>query len=424
MPVAFAPIDRDLLTGFRQSDERAFERLVREEFPALNDLAMREVGDPAAAGRVAENALLEAWEARERLDTPVAVEHFLRDAVHRGAVRERSRRAMLERMQAHEGHAPPHQAAHGPESVDDAWAHVAAALHPTLRTAEQSSHLRGDLSRHGAAVHVASITQRGPRFTLKSALLGAVVIIVVAGIIGAALIWGTRGTDQQRVDGALASDQVRVVETRAGQRARMQLGDGSGVEIGPNTTLRIAPNFAERVRALDVQGTVALDVVADSRDRFFVRSGEALLRVTGTKFDVSRFQGDSLVLLRVREGEVSVGSGEEATAVAAGRTVGIAAGGRVVELPAPQAEEAFAWTDGNFVVVDRRLLEVIPLLQRWYGLQLKVTDPRLLERRATVRAPLTSSKQAVEQVEASANVGYGHRNGEPVLFPREEARRR
>lgn len=415
MPAVFAPIDRDLLTGFRQSDERAFERLVRDEFPALNEQATRELGDPAAAGRVAENALLAAWEARDTLDTPLALEHFLKDAVHTGAARERSRRAMLERMQDHEGHAKPHAAAHMAESADDAWAHVAAALHPTLRTAEQSNELRGDLSRHGAASHVASITQREPRFTAKTAALFAIMIMVVAATIGAALAWGTSGSDRARVDAALAADDARVVTTNGGQRARMTLGDGSAVEVGGSSTLRIAPNFAERVRAVGLQGTASLTVAPDSRDRFFVRAGDALLRVTGTVFDVSAFRGDSLVLVHVREGEVSLDV-DPAIAIAAGRTVAIAPDGRVSDAPEALAEEAFGWVSGSFAAVDRPLSEVIPLLQRWYGLQLKVTDPALLERRATVRAPLTSSRQAIEQIEATAGVAYGHRNGEPVLF--------
>ena len=423
MPAVFAPIDQDLLTRFHNGDEHAFERLVREEFPALSAQANRELNEPAAAGRVAENALLAAWEARDQIDTPTALEYFLKDAVHKGAVRERSRRAMLHRMQEHEGAATPHVNSATEETVDEAWAHVAAALHPTLRSAEQSNQLRGEIHRHGAASHVASVATRGPHLTVQTALLGALVVVLVVGIIAGALFWGTRGTEEQRVDSALASSEARVVTTRGGQRARTALGDGSNVEIGAGTTLRIAPNFAERTRAVDVDGTASFNVAADSRGRFFVRAGNTLIRATGTIFDVSAFPSDSLTVVRVREGEVEVGPSDSATTVAAGRTVVITADGRAGDAPPGLADEALGWVDGNFVVVDRQLREVLPLLQRWYGLQLKVTDPALLERRATVRAPLSSSREAIDQIKATAKVGYGSRQGEAVLFDAAEERR-
>ena len=416
MPAVFAPIDQDLLTRFHNGDEHAFERLVREEFPALNDQAIGELNEPAAAGRVAENALLAAWEARDRIDTPTALEYFLKDAVHKGAVRERSRRAMLHRIQEHEGAATPHANAHAAETVDEAWAHIAAALHPTLRSAEQSNQLRGDIHRHGAASHVASVASRGPHLTVQTAALGALVVVLVVGVIAGALYWGTRGTEDQRVDSALAASDARVVTTRPGQRARTALGDGSTAEIGAGTTLRIAPDFAERTRAVDVQGTATFNVAEDSRGRFFVRTGNTLVRATGTVFDVSAFGNDSITVVRVREGEVQVGPSDSATTVAAGRTVVVTAGGRTGDAPPGLAEEAFGWVDGNFVAVDRTLRDVIPALNRWYGLQLKVTDPALLERRATVRASLESSREAIEQVKATAKVGYGQRQGEPVLF--------
>ena len=88
----------------------------------------------------------------------------------------------------------------------------AAALHPTLRSAEQSNQLRGELHRHGAASHVASVASRGPHFSAQTAALGAFVVVLVAGIIAGALYWGTRGTEEQRVDSALASSDGGALE--------------------------------------------------------------------------------------------------------------------------------------------------------------------------------------------------------------------
>ena len=65
---------------------------------------------------------------------------------------------------------------------------------------------------------------------------------------------------------------------------------------------------------------------------------------------------------------------------------------------------------------------MLPLLQRWYALDLNVADARLLERKASVRAPVTSSKQAIEDVERTAGVRFGYQGENKVLRDTTSAR--
>jgi ferric-dicitrate binding protein FerR (iron transport regulator) len=67
-----------------------------------------------------------------------------------------------------------------------------------------------------------------------------------------------------------------------------------------------------------------------------------------------------------------------------------------------------AWTDDSLVVVNQPLRAVLPVLTRWYGLDLKVPDGALLDRPVTFRAPLNSSRLAVEGIERSGNVRYSY----------------
>ena len=80
-----------------------------------------------------------------------------------------------------------------------------------------------------------------------------------------------------------------------------------------------------------------------------------------------------------------------------------------------QVEQAVGWAEEKFVVIDRPLREVVPLMNRWYRLDLNVAEERLLDRKATIRALLTSSRQAIEALEASANVKFGYQGENKVL---------
>ena len=56
------------------------------------------------------------------------------------------------------------------------------------------------------------------------------------------------------------------------------------------------------------------------------------------------------------------------------------------------------------------------------ALDLNVADARLLDRRASVRAPVASSKQAIEDVEQSAGVRFGYQGENKVLRDTTDAR--
>ena len=108
-------------------------------------------------------------------------------------------------------------------------------------------------------------------------------------------------------------------------------------------------------------------------------------------------------------------SGDQSRAVEAGAAVTVNANGVIADATPDDVAMAVGWTDDQFVVVDRPLREVVPLMNRWYRLDLNVAEERLLDRKATVRAPIGSSRQAIEQVEATANVKFGYDGDNKVL---------
>lgn len=95
-----------------------------------------------------------------------------------------------------------------------------------------------------------------------------------------------------------ASYQTAVAEVRT-----FTLGDGTSLSLGAAS--RVDVTFTEDQRQADlVAGEALFEVSTDPRRDFLVRSGAALVRVTGTVFDAKR-AGDSL-RVGVLEGSVEV----------------------------------------------------------------------------------------------------------------------
>ena len=116
---------------------------------------------------------------------------------------------------------------------------------------------------------------------------------------------------------------------------------------------------------------------------------------------------DSSVTVVVSEGSVKVGRLKKLTDVPAGGAV-VAKDTMVRQATTAEKEEADAWRTGMLVVNDKPLGHVLNLMKRWYGLTILVPQPKLMERKASFRASLDSTRQAIRGIEATTGLQFGY----------------
>jgi transmembrane sensor len=224
----------------------------------------------------------------------------------------------------------------------------------------------------------------------------------------AAYWWVDRAGEDLRITRALASEDVRVLSSGRAQQAVITLDDGSKVTLGAESKLTVPPGFGEEFRAVQLDGTASFTAASGQETPFQVRAHNAAIKATGTVFDVRAYETDSAVIVRVREGEVTVRVADTSRTLAAGRALAVAKDGSMREPSAQAVGEALGWTEGRLVIADRPLREVLPQMVRWHGLQIHVPDSSLLDRRVTMNAALASSREAIEALEQSAGVKFGY----------------
>ena len=411
MPVTLIPIAPDALAGLRAGDEGALERIFRDHYAVMAKEAMEVLEDGAAAARTVESAFVRVWRDRATYKTPEELEAFLHKCVHDGAVVRQSRRAVLHHFDTQPGAKTQRPASpKDAPSVDESWAHVVAALHATAPDAAAISHQLADHSKHEAAEHLAAIA-KGPPWKMI-VVLGAVLVLAAAG-----LVWLLdRASDDAGTVAAINSPQARQLGTRPGQRAEVTLLDGSTVQLGGESRVRVPPRFGVELRALRLEGTGTFTVSRGPTRVFDVRAKNASIRATGTVFTVRAYPTDSVVTVRVKEGEVTVIAEDTERELMAGQAAVVAGDGTVREPTAQELEQALGWTDGQFVVYNRPLRDVLPEINRWYGNELRTKDSAILQRPVTVKARLESVREAIEQLEKSAGVVFGYEGRAMMLF--------
>jgi transmembrane sensor len=202
--------------------------------------------------------------------------------------------------------------------------------------------------------------------------------------------------------------------TGAGQRLALQLGDGTRVTLAPGSRLRYADRDALGTggapRAVTLDGAAVFDVVHDDRHPFTVRAGSLITRDVGTRFAVRAYSTDDSVEVVVAVGEVTVQARPSAMRAAAEPLVLRAAeraradgSGRVSREAAVDTATALAWTAGRLVFHAVPMREVVPELRRWYGIDVRLGDASLANRRLTATFTREPAATVVASVAAAVD---------------------
>ena len=196
--------------------------------------------------------------------------------------------------------------------------------------------------------------------------------------------------------------------TSVGQRDSVRLEDGSLIVLGP------ASRVAVRGREVDLTGEAFFRVVHDDKRPFIVRTGGSVIRDIGTEFVVHTDDATAATRVVVQEGSVALSRGSDSVMLQQG-DVGRVAEGRVEALPGRATADDFAWMRGELIFRDTPISTVIADLRRWYGVEVRVADLALLQRRFTGTFT-TEPRERVLDVIAMALPARVERRGDTAYF--------
>ena len=263
------------------------------------------------------------------------------------------------------------------------------------------------ISRHVAAEHIAAVAK--PKPVMRRVLAGVAMVLVAV----AALWWVDRKATRAAADAALGSPETRAVNTRTGQRATIELDDGTRVTLGAATRLRIIPDFGLALRVVGLEGSADF-TVAPHEDPLWIRAGDLTVIVDSGSVAVAAYLNEA-ALVSARNGEVQVRTTGGERRLTTGQAVVVSDNGTLRDASVTDLNEALAWIDGNVIIDGRRLREAIPILQRWFGTEVTVADTGLLGRVVSASAPLGSSRILIEGFEKSGGLRLEWKDKQMVL---------
>ncbi len=234
----------------------------------------------------------------------------------------------------------------------------------------------------------------GRSFWRSSGVLVAAATTVLAVAIGG-ILWTRRP-----VEPVVASSPVRA-ETVAAQQSTVDLPDGSRVVLGAASSLRTLGDYGATSRDVELVGEAQFTVTHDATRPFRIRTATSVIEDLGTVFTVRAVPAEPL-RVSVTEGSVRLrrsGRPEAAAVVLQPRDIAVLADtGDPVVTRGVEVEHLQAWTQGRHDYRNTPAGEVFSDVERWFDLDIQVTDPVLLARPLNVPFDRRMSADAVLEI--------------------------
>ena len=195
---------------------------------------------------------------------------------------------------------------------------------------------------------------------------------------------------------------AREYTTAPGQRAEVSLRDGTHVLLSVDTRLRVPPEYGVQDRAVELDGEAYFVVRHDARRPLVVRTRHGVAEDLGTEFGVRAYGRENDVQVIVRSGSVAMrrvaDGGPAVLTLGPGDRGVLDARGQATLTSNVPVDSHLSWTTGRLVFNDAPLGTVIPQLERWYDLDIELSDASLGAERITITLTTESPDEALSAV--------------------------
>lgn len=200
---------------------------------------------------------------------------------------------------------------------------------------------------------------------------------------------------------------VHSVFTPVGVKSCMELPDGTKVWLNSGTKLSYPAVFTGGKRSVVLDGEACFEVKPDKGHPFHVSLPDGgRVEVLGTVFDVSCYRNDPYVKTVLVEGEVMLHQSGKSLRMSPGECVTYTRDKNRMERENVNAGLYTAWKDGKLIFRDTPMDEVVRKLERWYGVDVQVAGPDILNNRITATFSGENLTQVLDLLKMSSPIDY------------------
>lgn len=204
-----------------------------------------------------------------------------------------------------------------------------------------------------------------------------------------------------------SSDSVIVqFEAPKGEKSKIILADGSHVWLNSQTILKYD---ALHPRKVILQGEAYFEIKKDQTHPFeVITSSGMIVVVTGTRFNLRCYENESYVETTLEEGQVAI-KGNNSVQLAVlqpGQQAKYDIADNLLKVENVTAKIYSIWRNNELHFSDISFAELIPQIERWYGISIKL-DPKIGNRdRFTMIIKTESLRELLNMMKLTSRFDY------------------
>jgi len=221
-------------------------------------------------------------------------------------------------------------------------------------------------------------------------------------------------SEQQQVSKEVTMSYVQV-EVPNGKKQKLTLSDGTIILLNSGTTLRYPKEFETTKREIFLDGEAFFEVSKNPHKPFIVQTKNTQTRVLGTRFNLLSRDGDPDVL-SVEEGKVQfTATNSVDTLILTGNMQSTYNAGKM-SLQEIDGTAFTAWTAGELLFTNQTVKQIIPILERWYDVQINCTDPSILSNQVRGKFKQASLVAVLHDLSFALAIKYTIKGKEVSLY--------
>jgi len=274
----------------------------------------------------------------------------------------------------------------------------------------------------------------------------AAIVLVLAGLFSIRSLFGSSNRGDE------VAGQVNEISTRPGSKSKVQLPDGSVVWLNAGSKLTYNKDFGIETREVTLTGEGFFDVTKNKEKPFIISTSSIKIKVLGTAFNVKAYpedkqtetsliRGSIEVTIRNRPNdkiilspsEKRVGENDKARLEKDSRKAEKKTGNiarteipvistlmsinKLKYNPVDSTVAEIQWVNNKLVFRDESFSELVVKMERWYDVQIDITDPRISEERLNGIFESETIIQAMEALKEFIPFQY-EKNGNKIIIHR------
>jgi transmembrane sensor len=206
------------------------------------------------------------------------------------------------------------------------------------------------------------------RIYMKAAAILILPLLIAGGYIYFSFVPHEKMKDEQPVLSTIYAPQ--------GSRVAFNLPDGTTGMLNSCSKLSYTLPFNVK-RQVQLEGEAWFEVFHDEEHPFEISTGNSLVKVLGTSFNLSAYPSDNYVEIVLQNGEVEFQNFESNNKVLMIPSERLVCQNGITTRSVADAGKYNSWTEGKLVFRGDPMAEVARRIERWYNVKVVIADNEL-----------------------------------------------